>query len=75
MKTLHIPFLIAMLAALSAGAAPPAAVHRQDRRQGLLRFRIGDVGEQARAVDSAVNDVFLKDDLVCGRRPFVLSQG
>jgi len=26
MKTLHIPFLIAMLAALSAGAAPPAAV-------------------------------------------------
>ena len=44
-------------------ADPAAAVDRQDDRERPLALGIGDVGQQARPVDAAVDHVLLDDDL------------
>lgn len=52
-------------------ANPASAVNRDDHRQWLFRFGKGDVRQQSRTMNSAVDDVFSNNDL--GSR-FLVSQ-
>ena len=42
---------------------PAAAVNREDDREGPLAFGVGEVGQQARSLDAAVDDVLLENRL------------